>query len=139
MKRIVSCAVLMAFSCSALAQARGGSNYGWFHIDGCNREPYGVIYNYKTHKSTIDEQLEAMHKSGQRRLRIPIYHGRGLDTGTVMDSSGGSLSPKFIENLEGFLAAVKRNNFAEINVGFFPIGDTNPLYWPLVSRPYPPQ
>ena len=27
----------------------GGSNYGWYYLDSsCNREPYGVVYNYDT-------------------------------------------------------------------------------------------
>src|SRR5271165_482701 len=65
----------------------GGSNYAWYRIDPpCNREPYGVVFNYDTAKATIDAQLRQMYIQGQRRLRIEIYFGRGLSTGTVMDS-----------------------------------------------------
>ena len=30
------------------AQARGGSNYAWYDLVSCNREPYGVLKNYHT-------------------------------------------------------------------------------------------
>ena len=63
------------------AQVRGGSNYAWYDLMGCNRDPYGVIKNY--HKpvvrAKVDSQLQAMYDAGQRRLRIPICRGCGTD------------------------------------------------------------
>ena len=86
----------------------GGSNYAWYYLGSpCNREPYGVVYNYNTATATIDAQLQQMYANGQRRLRIPIYHARGVNTGTVMDSTGGTLAPQFMTNLTNLLAAVK--------------------------------
>ncbi|HLW85470.1 MAG TPA: hypothetical protein VKR60_09675 [Candidatus Sulfotelmatobacter sp.] len=86
----------------------GGSNYGWYYLaPPCNREPYGVVYNYSTATATIGSQLAQMYKNGQRRLRIPIYHARGINSGTIMDSTGGTLAPQFLSNLTNLLAAVK--------------------------------
>src|SRR5580692_7387197 len=49
------------------AAALGGSNYGWYYLTAsCNREPYGVVYNYNTATATIDSQLQQMYNNGQR-------------------------------------------------------------------------
>src|SRR5437660_564192 len=73
----------------------GGSNYMTYHLDPpCNREPYGVVYNYDTATATINSQLQQMYNNGQRRLRIPIFHGRGINSGTVMDSTAGDLASR---------------------------------------------
>jgi hypothetical protein len=129
LKRIFICALLtLASSYPAYAQYQspGGSNYGWYAItttqtNPCEREPFGVIYNYDTATATIDSQLQALYDNGQRRLRIPIYFGRGLNTGTVMDSTGGNLSPRFRNNLANFLNSVRQHGFVEIEVSFHPI------------------
>jgi len=112
----------------------GGSNYGWYTLGpSCNREPYGVVYNYDTATSTIDAQLQEMFNNGQRRLRIPIFHGRGLNTGTIMDSTGGTLAPRFQTNLANLLAAVKAAGFVEIEVSFHPQGGNDPTQWNTFS------
>lgn len=112
------------------AQHRGGSNYAWYRIDpGCVRGPYGIIANYDTAAPEIDRQLEAMYHSGQRRLRIPIYHGRGIAGGTNMDSRGGDLTPRCRENFRRLLATIRRIGFSEIIVGFFPQGWNQPARW----------
>jgi hypothetical protein len=120
----------------------GGSNYAWYNLDapfqpapqtGQNcREPYGIIANYHQPgvRSTVQSQLSQMRANGQERLRIPIYHGRGLNTGTVMDSTGGNLSATHRQNLQNFLADIKTAGFAEIMVGFFPTSAFNdPIQW----------
>ncbi|MDQ6824866.1 MAG: hypothetical protein M3007_05305, partial [Candidatus Eremiobacteraeota bacterium] len=67
---------------SMLPAGLGGSNYGWYYLGpGCDRETYGVIYNYDTQKSTIDAQLRQMYINGQRRLKLPLYFARGTGTG----------------------------------------------------------
>jgi hypothetical protein len=112
----------------------GGSNYGWYHLDPpCSREPYGVVYNYDTAKSTIDGQLQQMYNDGQRRLRIPIYHGRGINSGTIMDSTGGNLAPRFQSNLANLLSAIKVRGFLEIEVSFNPQGGNDPTQWTTYS------
>ncbi len=112
------------------AAGLGGSNYGWYHLDSnCNREPYGVVYNYDTETSTINSQLQQMYANGQRRLRIPIFHARGLNTGTIMDSTGGNLAPRFQANLANLLAAVKAAGFVEIEVSFHPQSSNDPTQW----------
>jgi hypothetical protein len=135
MKRIIIFRLIALTACSmlaaslAIAQAQGGSNYGWYQINGCDREPYGVIYNYDTQSQVINSQLQQMYNNGQRRLRIPIYHGHGLNTGTVMDSTGGNLSPQFRTNLANLLVEIRSIGYVEVEVGFFPIGATDPTQW----------
>jgi len=117
--------------------ALGGSNYGWYYLTAsCNREPYGVVYNYNTAAATIDSQLQQMYNSGQRRLRIPIYHARGINSGTIMDSTGGTLAPQFLTNLANLLAAIKAAGFVEIEVSFHPQSINNPLEWTTFSSDY---
>jgi hypothetical protein len=117
--------------------ALGGSDYGWYQLDSpCIREPYGVVYNYDTATATIDAQLQQMYANGQRRLRIPIYFGRGIDSGTVMDSTGGNLSSRFRANLTHLLAAIKATGFEEIEVSFNPQSDNLPIQWTTFSSDY---
>jgi hypothetical protein len=82
-------------SAAVTANGIGGSNYDWYQVVGCTREPYGIIANYGTPsvRTTVQSQLATMHGNGQDRLRIAIFHGRGLGGGTLLDSTGGNLSP----------------------------------------------
>jgi hypothetical protein len=114
----------------------GGSNYAWYHIDSnCNREPYGVLYNYDVAKTTIDAQLQDILNHGQNRLRIPILFGHGFASGTVMDSTGGNLSQRHRTNLTNFLATVRDLGFQEVEIGFFPVGSYNdPTQWSTYSE-----
>jgi hypothetical protein len=115
----------------------GGSNYLTYHLDPpCYREPYGVVYNYDTATATIDTQLQEMYHNGQRRLRIPIFHGRGINSGSIMDSTGGNLAPRFRANLANLLAAVKAAGFVELEVSFNPQGGNDPTKWTTFSADY---
>jgi len=115
----------------------GGSDYGWYYLASpCNREPYGVVYNYNTATATINSQLQQMYSNGQRRLRIPIYFARGINSGTIMDSTGGNLAPQFQANLANLLAAVKAAGFVEIEVSFHPQSNNNPIGWTTFSSDY---
>jgi len=115
----------------------GGSNYLTYHLDPpCYREPYGVVYNYDTATATIDTQLQEMYHNGQRRLRIPIFHGRGINSGSVMDSTGGNLAPRFRANLANLLAAIKAAGFVELEVSFNPQGGNDPTKWTTFSADY---
>ena len=126
--RTLALALLLSLTLSA--QHRGGSNYAWYRLDpNCVRNPYGIIPNYDSAAPEIDRQLEAMFRNGQRRLRIPIYHGRGIAGGTNMESKGGDLTPQCRENFRRLLATIRRIGFAEIVVGFFPQGPNNPARW----------
>ncbi len=142
-------AVLVAFwSCGGAAPSQssgstqapaglGGSDYAWYHLDPpCSREPYGAIYNYNTAAATINSQLQLMYFNGQRRLRIPIYFARGINSGTIMDSTGGNLASQFQTNLANLLAAIKTTGFEEIEVGFFPQSANNPVQWTAFSDDY---
>lgn len=115
----------------------GGSNYMTYHLDPpCSREPYGVVYNYDTAAATINSQLRQMYNNGQRRLRIPIFHGRGIDSGTIMDSTGGNLAPRFQANLANLLATIRATGFLEIEVSFNPQGGNDPTKWTTFSSDY---
>jgi len=124
--------------CSAMpGRDHGGSNYGWYHLDpGCKRGPYGVIPNYDKAKVEIDRQLEAMHRHGQRRLRIPIFFGRGLGGGTLLDSTGGDLAVRYRQNLTNLLTAIRKAGFQEIIVGFFPQGPNDSSRWTTFQEDY---
>lgn len=117
--------------------ALGGSNYGWYQLDSpCIREPYGVVYNYDTAAATIDAQLQQMYANGQRRMRISIYFARGINSGTIMDSTGGNLSSRFRANLTNLLVAIKAAGFVEIEVSFNPQSNNNPIVWSTFSSDY---
>ena len=119
------------------AAALGGSDYGWYQLDsGCIREPYGVVYNYDTATATINGQLQQMYANGQRRMRIPIYFARGINSGTIMDSTGGNLSSRFRANLTNLLAAIKAAGFVQIEISFNPQSNNNPINWSTFSSDY---
>jgi hypothetical protein len=114
----------------------GGSNYGWYRLDGCSREPYGVINTFHRAPDVIRSQLAAMRAAGQDRLRVLVYHRRGPDTGTVMDSTGGNLSYQNRKNLADLLTAVAAAGFGEIQVSFLPIGPNAAYNWPSWNEDY---
>ncbi|WP_158681161.1 hypothetical protein, partial [Streptomyces viridochromogenes] len=87
---LVMCLAGMRPAAAPQAELRGGSNYFTYRVDGdCTREPYGVVNSYDQAPELIRDQLAQMTRAGQRRLRIPVFHHRGADSGTVMDSTGG--------------------------------------------------
>jgi len=108
------------------SQARGGSNYCWYGIDGCDLEPYGVIKSFNNAPDVIRSQLAAMRAAGQSRLRVPIIHRSRPDTGTVMQSTGGDFSAQNRQNLTDLLSAIVDAGFVEIQVTFMPIGENAP-------------
>lgn len=112
------------------APAGGGSNYFTYQVDAdCEREPYGVVNSYDKAPGLIQRQLDQMRQAGQKRLRIPVYHHRGQDSGTVMDSTGGRLDASNVRNLTALLAAVKSAGFEAVEVGFFPQDANDPTQW----------
>jgi hypothetical protein len=132
MRLAVALAVTIVVACAPVANALpapGGSNYAWYRVDmsqagACNREPYGVIPNFgdPAARAAITSELAQMFAAGQRRLRINVYHGHGLDTGTIMDSTGGDLSERNRRNLGDLLAAIKAAGFEQVEVAFHPQG-----------------
>ena len=124
---------LMLFLFPITLSAQGGSNYAWYNLTGCNRDPYGVIKNY--HKpavrAEVDSQLQAMYDVGQRRLRIPIFHiHQDMPwSGTLMSSAGGNLSQRHQDNFRDLLAKIREIQFEEVIIGFFPTGINSPSKW----------
>jgi hypothetical protein len=116
------------------ARARGGSNYLWYSIDGCDLEPYGVIKSFRNAPDVIRSQLAAMRAAGQERLRVPIVHRRHADTGTVMDSTHGDLSAANRQNLTDLLRAIVDAGFVEIQVTFMPIVENAPWTWRSMDK-----
>ncbi|MFF0449023.1 hypothetical protein ACFYT4_21895 [Streptomyces sp. NPDC004609] len=113
---------------------KGGSNYFVYHLEGCHREPYGVVNSYDQAPELIRAHLRQMADAGQKRLRIPVFHHRGPDSGTVMDSTGGRLSDGNAENLSRLLKAVAENGFEEVELGFFPLDANDPMNWTTVDE-----
>ncbi|RZS44631.1 hypothetical protein EV193_101507 [Herbihabitans rhizosphaerae] len=113
-----------------LTVARGGSNYGWYQLDGCDREPYGVVASFHNAPDTIAQQLRTMFDAGQRRLRIPLFHRRGTPSGTLIDSTGGDLPAQARQNLTDLLRLIKETGFEEIQVAYIPSGGNTPYEWP---------
>jgi len=111
------------------ARAPGGSNYGWYQVDGCTWRPYGVVNSFHNAPDVIRGQLAAMRAAGQQRLRVPIYHRHGPDNGTVMDSTGGNLSAQNRQNLTDLLRAIADAGFVEIQVAFMTIDPNHPGKW----------
>lgn len=109
---------------------RGGANYGWWGLDGCDREPFGVVRTFHQNAEVIRSQLRDMYQQGQSRLRILLYHRRGPDSGTLLDSTGGDLSVQNRRNLADLLTAVAEAGFVEIQVSFLPQGRNVPYLWP---------
>lgn len=114
----------------------GGANLAWWYLDqssgDCIREPYGIIHNYQTNNPTnplakgqIDALLQQMYDQGMRRLRIPIFFGHGLNTGTVLDSSGGNLSAQDRQNLTDLLNTIRSIGFLEVLPSFMAVGAYN--------------
>jgi hypothetical protein len=131
--------VTLIFSVGANAQtmpgvARGGSNFNWYTVVNCNREPYGVLVNYNTQTAAIKAQLYKIWQNGQTKLRIMIFHGHGISTGTVMDSTGGTLAPQYLTNIRNFLAILPTYNIHEIEVAFGPQGSNDPNTWSSLNQ-----
>lgn len=133
-----SVVMLMAFTTSHAAVLPGGSNFNWFHVDktysgatllSCNREPYGVVAQYNSNIPAIQARLQSMYNAGQRRLRLMIFHGNGISSGTVMDSAGGNLSAQHRSNLASVLTAARNTGFVEVVVALGPQGSNDPGGW----------
>jgi len=124
-------AFLVVLSLPQALLAQGGSNYIWYQQDQsdgtCFVTDYGVLFNYHEAGSTIDNQLQDMYNAGQRRLRIPIFHGRGWNNVSghkwIMDSTDGQLSPTHTQNVTGFLAKLRQIGFSELEIAFCPTGN----------------
>ncbi|MDT0300748.1 hypothetical protein [Streptomonospora wellingtoniae] len=114
---------------AAGANSPGGSNYNFYRLDGCNREPYGVLKNFHTKRDLITDQLTEMHANGQRRLILGIFHRNGPETGTVMDSSGGDIKEQYKQNLADLLATADDIGFAEVEVAMHVLGGNSPNGW----------
>lgn len=128
--KLISLFLLALLSLDCAAAARGGSNYHFYRMDGCNREPYGVLKNFHTARPQIENDLTQMYVNGQRRLRIGIFHGRGLNSGTLIDSTGGNIDPQYRQNLADLLATIRVIGYDEIQFAFFPQAQNNPGNWP---------
>jgi len=107
----------------------GGSNYDYYYLDGCYRQPYQVVDAFNKAPTIIAYQLAGMKHAGQNRLSIGVYHHHGPDDGTAMDSTGGRLPPQGQQNLAGLLADVKQAGFAEIMVVLHPSDGNDPRTW----------
>ncbi len=111
------------------ANSPGGSNYNFFDLNGCDREPFGVLKNFHNEHETVTEQLATMHESGQRRLIVGVFHHNGPETGTMMDSTGGDIDSQYKQNLEDLLATIHEVGFVEVEVAMHVLGVSSPNDW----------
>ncbi|EWM11292.1 hypothetical protein [Kutzneria sp. 744] len=107
----------------------GGSNYDFYYLNGCYREPYNVISGFSRAPDMIRLQLGQMRAAGQDRLTIGVFHHHGDGGGAVMDSTGGTLSPADLKNFTDLLAGVRTAGFAEVTVAFNSQNPNNPSGW----------
>jgi hypothetical protein len=116
---------------------RGGSNLVWHDLQGCEREPFGVIANYHEPgiRARVRSQLAQMREQGQERVSIGLFHLRGTPdlagriNGTLLDSSGGQLHPRQRANLVALLADVREAGFASFLFRYHPQGGNDPRGW----------
>lgn len=115
----------------------GGSNLVWHDLQGCEREPFGVIANYHEPgiRTRVQGQLARMRANGQQRVSIGLFHLRGTPdaagriNGTILDSSGGRLHPMQVANLAALLADVREAGFASFLFRYHPQGGNDPRTW----------
>ena len=88
-----------------------------------------MLRNFHLNRAQIEDDLLIMHQNGQRRLRIGLFHGRGLSSGTLIDSTGGTIDQQYLTNLADLLATVRAIGYEEIQFAFFPQGQNNPGNW----------
>jgi hypothetical protein len=93
------------------AMQRGGSDYLFFGLEGCGLTGFLVAAAYDTHREIIDQQLFAMYRNGQRRLRIALPLDPDPTRGPFSD---GALIPQYRHSIVDFLAAMRRAGFEEI-------------------------
>src|SRR5687768_2799914 len=116
---------------------RGGSNLIWHDLQGCEREPYGVIANYHEPgiRTRVRGQLAQMRANGQQRVSTGLFHLRGTPdaagriNGTIVDSSGGMLHPQQRANLIALLDDVRAAGFASFLFRYHPQGGNDPRIW----------
>jgi hypothetical protein len=108
-----------------VADAHGGSNYTFYHLDNCSRNGSGVIPNYDTQKALIDAQLQTMYRNGQRSIGLNLFFMHG-GKNVVLDSTGGDIAPKYKQNLAALLATIKKIGFENVLIKFAPQGMNHP-------------
>ncbi|MBN8888037.1 MAG: hypothetical protein J0I77_20155 [Rudaea sp.] len=142
MKAIVAFVIYLLLVAAANAQiapptppiARGGSNFNWYKTD-CTQyppggqEPFGVIVNYNTQTIAIRQALQNMRNAGQDKIRIMLFFGHGLSSGTVMDSAGGSLSSQNMSNLVNLIDDIHSFGFSVLHISFGALGSNDPTNW----------
>lgn len=153
----------LSFSVSAVPSTvigSGGSNLIWYYIgpesSGCAREDYAIINDYhrqlpselggqtkESVRSYVRRLLASMHANGQRRLRLGVYAGAGINTG-VLDSEGVAtgtvqdflpgLPSRYLQNLSQFLSDIRDAGFVEVLIAAHWIGQA-PFEWTGGYRP----
>ncbi|HLY46551.1 MAG TPA: hypothetical protein VKQ73_13295 [Stellaceae bacterium] len=107
------------------ALERGGSDYVFYGLYGCGQAGLFAAPSYDAHRDTIDAQLTAMYRDGQRRLRI----GLPLDPDPAKGPfTRGPLIPEYRQSIVDFLKALRRTGFQEVEV-VIGGGSPSPLAW----------
>ena len=129
MKTLMFILLVTLSSATIGAQYRGGSNYNFYTLNGCFREDFGVLKNYHLASDIIEYDLNSMYSNGQRRLRVGVFHGNGISSGTVIDSSSGRLPGQYVLNLKNLINLAKQQGFVEVVVALHTLGIYDPTSW----------
>jgi hypothetical protein len=130
-KRLLGFAQLIAAACASTVQAaggivesRGGSDFAYFDVQGCNRDRFALLPDYEQHKDAINARLMAMYQNGQRRLRTAIP----LPERPRVSTQGNILSDDLGRNVVELLAAIKQTGFQEVELVIGSVGPP-PFKW----------
>ena len=140
-------------------QQTGGTNYVIYDIGSDTLSPTlkkesnsslkSVIGNFNEHPDIVGGQLVSKCAVGQRKISLMVWYfpfleewGMTQDAVYIQDnlpmvnSRGGSLSPKHLQNLKDVVALIANlkssngtNCFNELQFRFAPMGIANPLGW----------
>jgi hypothetical protein len=88
---------------------------------------------YDQNRAAADHQLQAMRASGQRKIGTTLWfmnlHNAQDCSGFVLNSAGGHLTKKVLDNLDHLLKTATTLGFDEVQIRFAPMDGNRPLEW----------
>jgi len=135
---------------------KGGTNYHMYDVgtlyEDVIEDPDSIIESWyrpgnlkpvigTLHLDTagkIPAQLKAMRLHGQSEITLVLYYNNHDDNdpwnvngvrGHTVDSTGGTLEPQHVENLQNLLDMIIENGFQRVIFRFATQGLTNPEWW----------
>jgi hypothetical protein len=110
-----------------------GSNFIWYDLNYAEctvghpaqaRDQYAVIAGYSTNdgRLTTDSTLRLMRQNGQEIIALGLFHEHGASGKTILNSTGGDLSPEARSNLSSLIDTIVGLHFRVLYIRFFPFG-----------------